>query len=158
MGLDIVNGDLLAASDKFICHQCNCMSRRAAHLALDVFEAFPHADVYSTRAAPDVPGAIKVLGDGKDMRYVVALFGQVYPGKPKFMTGKDTQITREGYFKSCLDKLADYVLFAPGRQGTIAFPWRIGCGAAGGDWDKYLDMIAKFSEGFDVRIYRNDTI
>jgi hypothetical protein len=41
---------------------------------------------------------------------------------------------------------------------SIAFPWRIGCGAAGGNWEKYMKMIEGFSEYVDgeVLIYRKE--
>jgi hypothetical protein len=40
--------------------------------------------------------------------------------------------------------------------GSFAFPWRIGCGAAGGDWVRYLKAIRAFSEMIDgdVTVYK----
>lgn len=149
MSLEIVDGDLLLAQDDYICHQCNCMSKRAAHLALSVFGAFPFADVYSARQNPDEPGTIKVCTDGG--KRIVALFGQVYPGRPRYETGIDCATAREGYFERCLSHLDTEV-----KAGSIAFPWGIGCGAAGGCWPNYLAMIEKFAsrDNLTVHIYR----
>jgi len=40
----------------------------------------------------------------------------------------------------------------------VAFPFKIGCGAAGGDWTVYRAMIKAFAEktGVKVRIYKLD--
>jgi hypothetical protein len=42
------------------------------------------------------------------------------------------------------------------KPRSIAFPYLIGCGAAGGDWKLYLEQIERFAEEFDikVRIYK----
>ena len=56
----------------------------------------------------------------------------------------DTPERRVQWFKECLSKL--------GRRKdlqTIAFPEKIGCVLAGGDWRIYLHLIVKFADTFD---------
>lgn len=153
--IKLVRGNLLDAKEQFICHQCNCVTRWAAHLAKDVFQRFPHADVYSPRIPlgyRDQPGTIHVSGNGQDQRFVVAMFAQVYPGSSKtgYSSDADSIPARAGYFKACLAQMAQ------AKMPSVAFPWQIGCGAAGGNWGAYADMIIEFADqsGAEVTIYK----
>jgi len=117
---------------------------------------FPHADIYTGRASPDVPGTIVVRGEwGEPERPVVNMLAQYYPGEVRFEDSKkDGFSARLLYFKRCLSsmvELSDSVL-----TESFAFPWRIGCGAAGGNWDDYMDHLLQFSEvvSGDVIIYK----
>ena len=155
--IEIVTGDLFEAKEKYLVHQCNCVTNSAAHLAKDVFERFPHADIYTKREDPDQPGHIIVRGNGQDQRYIVALLGQYYPGRPKYPKSTlDGTPAREKYFYRALLRLSQL----PDLE-SIAFPWRIGCGAAGGDWERYLGKITNFAQyvgekGVQVRVYRRE--
>ena len=147
--LQTVIGDLTLAKDTYLCHQCNCVTNRSAHLARAVFNAFPYADVYSERTEHSKPGTIELRGNGDDQRWVVALYGQYYPGKTKYPNSpKDGWGARLGYFKSCLEELDKL------PPGSFAFPWRLGCGAAGGNWDDYLALVQEFAKNHSVTLYR----
>ncbi len=156
MDLKIIDGNLFDATEQYLCHQCNCITTKAAHLAAAMFARFPEADVYSprqsspTRGTPSIdeqPGMIAIRGR------VIALFGQYYPSFPRYPDSKrDGYAAREGYFKQCLQRITGI----PGLK-SIAFPFQIGCGAAGGDWAKYRHMIREFAEDnptVKVRVYR----
>lgn len=155
--IEIVTGDLFDAKEKYLVHQCNCVTNKAAHLAFDVFEKYPYADIYAPRTEPDKPGHILIRGNGKDERYIVAILGQYYPGRPKFPKSTlDGIPAREKYFYHGLLRLAK----VPDLE-SVAFPWRIACGAAGGDWEHYLEMINNFAkyvdnQGVKVTIYRRE--
>jgi len=155
--IEIVTGDLFEAKEKFLVHQCNCVTNRAAHLAKDMFEKFPHSDIYAGRTEADKPGHIIVRGDGQKERYVVAILGQYYPGKPKYpKSSLDGTPVREKYFYHGLLRLAQ----VPDLE-SVAFPWRVGCGAAGGDWERYLGKITNFAnyveeKGVVIKIYRRE--
>ena len=155
--LSIVQGDLMFAKETYLCHQTNCVTKRSAHLSKTVFTFFPHADIYTGRKDHDTPGTIIVRGEwGEPERPVVNMLGQVYPGEVRFPDSKkDGYKARLGYFKKCLSHmlaLDDGGMF----PDSFAFPWKIGCGAAGGDWEKYLDKLLDFSEAVsgDVVIYK----
>jgi O-acetyl-ADP-ribose deacetylase (regulator of RNase III) len=155
--VSFIEGDLLKSDKQFIVHQCNCVSHRSAHLAQAVFNKFPYADIYSPREGVDhddlplvgeEPGRIVIKGNGQDQRYVINLLGQLFPGMKFPDSTKDGNKAREGFFKQGLDRIAQI----PNLQ-SIAFPWCIGCGAAGGDWDNYLTMIMDFArEMEDVEV------
>ncbi len=123
----------------------------AAHLARDVFRKYPYADIYTPRQISkkqDNPGDIIICGDGVEKRYIIALLGQFYPGSPRYPSSKkDGYIARERYFKEGLDKIAQIE-----ELDSIAFPWGIGCGAAGGNWDSYLKMINDFAERVEANV------
>ena len=152
--LKIVAGDLMKATEMYICHQCNCVTNRSAYLAHTMFKCFPYADIYSGRKYPDTPGTIKICGNGDDERFIINMLGQYYPGKKYRDSKKDGEKTREKYFSLCLDRLE--ALCEGSGEGSFAFPWRIGCGAAGGEWDNYMAMLEAFSRRIttDVVIYR----
>lgn len=157
MTIEIITGDLLDAKEQYIVHQCNCITNKAAHLAKSVFDRFPYADIYVARTVPDQPGHFIVRGDGKDQRYVIALLGQYYPGSPKYPNSKlDGTRAREVYFHHSLLRLARLP-----KVESIAFPWKIGCGAAGGNWKNYLGTLTNFAgfiagKGTRVVIYQRE--
>ena len=157
MDLQIVEADLFTAEEKYLCHQCNCVSQRAAHLARDVFTRYPWADIYSKRPKnfqppPELmPGNIVICGNGEDRRFVINLLGQLFPGKRYPSSQRDGKKAREAAFQRCLQKIAEIP-----DLDSVAFPFMIGCGAAGGNWVAYRRLIRLFAEKVDarVRVYR----
>lgn len=143
--LSIVDGDLLDAKEQYLVHQCNCVTIRGAHLSANVFNRFPHANIYFERlksSKKDQPGKIIVRGspdDNKAGRAIINMLAQYYPGKSRF--ANDTGTWRRQWFQSCLDQIA-----ALPNLESLAFPYNIGCGAAGGSWQLYYDMIIKFAQ------------
>lgn len=141
---EIIKGNLLEASEQYIVHQCNCVTWNAAGIARSIFDKYPYADVYSIREATayqDKPGTILIRGNGENERYIIALMGQVYPGKPiDNYKDIDSAELRQEYFKNGLQKIAELP-----ELKSIALPVQIGCGLAGGNWNEYLDIINKFA-------------
>ncbi len=161
--LHSVKGNLLASKEKYIVHQCNCVTTRAAHLAHSIFKRFPYSDIYSPRDGKDgdtahvdstlnpeaalkpyedKPGDIIIRGNGDDQRYVIALLGQYFPGFARYPDSKKDGVkARQQYFYQGLLKIAQI----PSLK-SIAFPYGIGCGAAGGDLAVYSKMIWSFAK------------
>lgn len=140
--LHYIDGNILDSEVEYICHQCNCVSFNAAHLAKSIFETYPYANQYSRRIISDSntksePGTIDIFGDGEENRYVINMYAQRYPGRSKY--NNDTPEDRLKWFGMCLIRIA--------QEGIdeIALPYRIGCGAAGGDWSKYENVIKNFA-------------
>lgn len=156
--IEIIAGDLLLAKEKYIAHQCNCLTQTSAGTAKAIFDKYPYSDTYANREESDVMGTIKILGNGEDQRYVINMFSQYYPGRPKYPNStKDGLKTREHFFHQCLLRIAQI----PDLE-SIAFPWKIGCNLGGGDWQHYLGTLNNFAkyvkEKYDVRavIYRRE--
>ena len=152
----------MKAKEKYLCHQCNCLTDHAAGIAHTIFTRFPYADIYSPRAHLEYgpknlipgqePGKIMICGNGDDQRYVVNMFGQLYPGKPKFPDSQlDGSVARRRYFRSCLQLLASM-----SDLHSVAFPYGIGCTLAGGAWEEYQSDIETFAKhvAVPVVIYR----
>ena len=79
---------------------------------------------------------------------MINMLGQYYPGKAKFPDGsRDGHKAREEAFKQCLIKIRQI----PDLH-SVAFPWMIGCGAAGGDWSVYLALLKHFSNTVDAEV------
>jgi hypothetical protein len=132
-----IRGDLLNSKEQYIAHQCNCIGTKGYGLSSKIFKKFPGSNVYSNRTSPDIPGTIKVKGR------IINMFAQYSVGKP---TKKETTTMRQKWFSDCLDKIA----LISGIT-SIAFPWMIGSGLAGGDWTVYSKMLDEFA-------IRNSTI
>jgi O-acetyl-ADP-ribose deacetylase (regulator of RNase III) len=144
--LSFVDGDIIDSDAQYIAHQTNCLTSHAAGLAKAIFQRFPYADVYSARAASkmvDEPGSIVVCGDGIQQRFVINMMGQYYPGSNRIYPASelDGAQARLRYFYRCLHKIS----LLPDLS-SIAFPYGIGCGMAGGKWDDYLFLLERFSE------------
>jgi O-acetyl-ADP-ribose deacetylase (regulator of RNase III) len=156
MPAKVVEGDIFKVKTKYIAHQCNCITLKGGHLSKTMFSHYPFADIYKTRErvtnwreTRDRPGTIIVKGNGDDERYVINMLGQIFPGKPKYTDSKsDGFNARITYFGKCLvlmSKIEDLE--------SVAFPWRIGCGAAGNDWNKYSRMINIFADKVDAKVF-----
>lgn len=155
--IQIIEDSIFNSKEKYLCHQCNCVTQRAAHLSKDVFNHYPYANVYAGRDVIDTPGSIIVKGNGKDQRYIINMFGQYYPGTPKYPLSKtDGLKAREKYFHKCLLEIAKI-----DNLESLAFPFGIGCGAAGGNWEYYFGTLKNFEkyvnekQGAKVYIYRH---
>ena len=155
--IEIVLGNLLDATEKYIAHQCNCVTQASAGTAKAIFEKFPYANTYADRQLPDTMGTIKILGDGREHRYVINMFAQYYPGKSKYpLSEKDGMTAREKAFHKCLLQVARIP-----ELESIAFPWKIGCNLGGGIWERYLGNLTIFANyvertGVRVRVYKRE--
>jgi O-acetyl-ADP-ribose deacetylase (regulator of RNase III) len=67
--INLISGNLLDSTDTFIVHQTNCVTTYGKGLSASIFNRFPHANVYKSRADRRV-GTILIT------KPVVAIFGQ----------------------------------------------------------------------------------
>lgn len=164
MTVEIITGDLLDAPEKYIVHQCNCYTIKAYGLSQAIFQKYPWADCYSERKQFDrrnlaVPedcakfGAVKIIYGPNNKKAVVCLFSQLCPGKPgRFRSypfwETDTTEMRITKFYSTLKKFGKYC--QKNSIKSCAFPYKIGCGLAGGNWDDYYRAIDYFSRKYGV--------
>ena len=147
--IETTKGDLLECDARYICHQCNCITTHSAGIAFDIFNKFPYSNIYKGRTIWDTPGTIKICGNGEDERYVINMLSQVYPGTPKYPNSyEDGTAARESYFLECLDQMSKIE-----NADSFAFPYKIGCNIAGGDWDHYYEMICSFADRIEAKVY-----
>lgn len=157
--IKIVSGDLLNADEEYICQQTNCISVNAHGLSKTIRNKFG-IDPYSHRkslngrnhAIPedcDKHGTIKVYQKAfqKEIK-VICMFAQYGMGKP-FSYGNNVEDSFEKrlhWFKLCLFEIAKL------KPRSLAFPYNIGCGLAGGNWDDYFSALTYFSNYFKIPV------
>lgn len=143
--LAVVEQDLLASTAQNIAHQCNCRSSRAAGIARSIFRHHPEADTYAKGGEPREPGSITVH-DGDGERSVINMYAQLGPGRPREPSDSFTQ--RLVWFRQCLAALGR----TPGLR-SVAFPYLIGCGMGGGNWEDYEAALRDFAASLpDVEV------
>jgi O-acetyl-ADP-ribose deacetylase (regulator of RNase III) len=147
--LKVVTGNILSSQEQYIAHQCNCVTTYAKGLADIIFKKWSHADCYAIRWENDKPGTIEIRGDGQESRFIINMFGQFNPGKPlRDDDPFDGIQARKGYFIECMKRVAEL------KPRSVAMPWQIGCGLAGGDWNFYNKVIDKFAGSFNIVLYK----
>lgn len=134
-----------------LAHQTNCSSTHSAGLAAAVFNRFPNANTYGKWHKKRVYGACDVFDVseyGTPVTHVVNMNAQYFPGSVR--TGEN-YAERHMRFSECLLELQGLVQ----RNGwkRVNFPYRIGCGLAGGNWDAYIAMLHKFAGSVDADVY-----
>lgn len=134
----IKKGNLLDATEKYVIHQCNCVSKYAKTLAKQIFDKYPYANTYINRQYRNIPGTIDICGD-HNHRYIINFYSQLYPSIPKY--NNDSYELRLKWFKECLNLVSQI-----DNLENIAMPYLIGCGSAGGDWNDYIKIINDFAE------------
>ena len=127
----IEHSSLLDVKEGIICHQANCVGIMGAGIALQIREKWP--DVFKQYASlckifKNNPAAL--LGKVQDIaiseKLVVAnCFWQIYAG-PGLMTCYES-------WKLIVKHLLDVSSYFNGL--SIHFPYKVGCGLAGGDWN-----------------------
>ena len=183
MPYKIVKGDLLNAETEYIVQQNCCTSTKTSGLSEAIAKKFPGANIYEDRRTykgnwavledrPE-PGTIFLYEFEKvkegEKKGIICAFAQYTHGKPgmlqdpytkvegtsgSFPVGadvKDSAKDRQGYFQSCLEQI---LLLKP---KSVGFPYKIGCGLAGGSWGVYEKMIRDWSSKnpkIDVVVYQ----
>ncbi len=156
MTAKIIEGDILDSNAQYIAHQCNCTSSGASGVAKAIFDKYPYANIYAERNSMSKnapfwhkPGEIYIRGGlPTDGRLVINMTSQVLPGGPRKlfevapgMSVSETSEVREQLFVQCLRKIKSIQTLE-----SVAFPWKIGCGMGGGNWERYLFVINRFAE------------
>ena len=164
-------GDLLTFGPAdVIVQQCNCVTVKAHGLSASIRNAFPYADIYGNRRArspnqakqADTPGKCILCKPLKKNSYVhqpqvACLLSQFYPGRPgnywkkvyTYDDGKDIDdscLNRLKWFKEALIDLAAQLKSSKPGKINVAFPYKIGCGLAGGHWNLYEKAIKDWEQ------------
>lgn len=130
-----IQGDLLQFTDAdVIVHQVNCQGVMGSGIARQIREQFPNTyDKYRELCGHFKGCTHLLLGTCQyveEENFVICnAFGQNF-------YYRDTCQTQYNKLEECF---RDIILRYPKKH--IALPWKIGCGLAGGDWDKVYDMI-----------------
>lgn len=143
----IENSNLLDIESGIICHQVNCIGVMGGGIALQIRKKWP--EVYEKYVAycRGWPKPESLLGDVQDVvldndRVVANCFGQVYPGNG-CMTSYDAW---DGILLRLVDEENFFGL-------PLHFPWMIGCGLAGGDWNVMYNKLNDFFTAHAAEVY-----
>lgn len=161
----LVKKDITSSQDDYIIQQCNCLTITAHGLAQTLLDAFPYANVYgrrkrlgsrncATTETRDIPGTFHVFRKSEKPA-VVALFAQWCPGKlpsryeyPPLPSDleKETYKKRLVWFRKSLYALGEHLekYHGDNEHVSIAIPYKIGCGLAGGNWTEYERILKEF--------------
>lgn len=108
-----------------------------------VFEKFSYANTYK-KGVERISGTIHAMKK-EGCKTIINMYAQCTPGKPN---KDETKEMRLKWFKQCLIDVEKLKL------GTIAIPYRIGCGLAGGDWENYKAALEESK--LDIVVYKNE--
>ena len=151
MKLEYEKGNIVTGNYPVFCHQVNCKGVMGAGLAKQIRDLFPF--VYTEykelcNTEPNLLGHILLShSSGLNGRICVSMFAQDNYGRNKRYTDYTA-------FKQCLDTLAKHMnnYSTEGYYNTIAFPYGIGCGLAGGDWVIIQGMLEDFAKKVKQRV------
>ena len=158
------DGDILNCSQPWLVHQLNCVSSGARGLAAVLFDRYPSTNAYARRSGPSTPATIDVAAVRADLR-VVGLYSQYYPGTTSSSREVlDDADTRLLWFRESLHAFASHHLREPAARDptarcSVAVPFLIGCGLAGGDWPSYEETLKVWARRWsvDLVLYRLET-
>jgi O-acetyl-ADP-ribose deacetylase (regulator of RNase III) len=165
--IQIVTGDLLDAKQDLIVQQCNCVTVKSHGLSASIAKKYSFADVYAKRRQMSknmavfedrgIPGTCVlsfpssyIHTEKPTVPVVGALMAQIAPGKSKqwartykISPELDSREARLIYFKQALTNLREKCVTYGFH--SVAFPFNIGCGLAGGHWPDYLAALEVFA-------------
>lgn len=146
--IKVVNGNILNAKENIIGHQVNCMGVMGAGLAKQLrnkSEIIYSNYKYWCQIKPkeELLGSVQFVRVAQN-KYVANIFGQ-------YGYGRDGQYTNYKALRSGLSELKD---FAQQNDLTVALPYGIGCGLAGGEWDIVYRIIDEVFQDYGVTLYK----
>lgn len=144
MIIETRNQDILKSDIKYIAHQINCVTTTAKGLSEQIFKRYPNTNRYINKSRR-VGGETYFDFTNKEDKIIFHLAGQINPGKPR-SSYPDRYEDRLNYFKKCILSLEDLVEYLKveykiKEEIIIGFPYGIGCGLAGGNWDDYNKIL-----------------
>lgn len=139
-----INGDILDNNYEIFCQQVNCQGVMGSGLAKNIRTYYPEVyEAYSNRK-PKYLGTIDWIHTHDD-RICVNMYAQEY-------YGYSAKYTDYIAFSLCLTELEDYLCSVP-KTYKVAFPYCIGCGLGGGNWQVISALLTDFSTHIKQEVY-----
>lgn len=143
--LKFEKGNIITGGYPIFCQQVNCKGVMGAGLAKQIRDKYPlvytdYKELCDTHKGSLLGHIQLVHMSGLNGRICVNMFAQEGYGRDKRYTDYDA-------FKNCLNALAKSLncYSVEGHYHTVALPYGIGCGLAGGDWYIIKGMLEDFS-------------
>ncbi len=152
-----IQGDIIESKADCIVQQVNAVTKTSRGLSASIAKAFPYADLYSIRTSKSEMATV-ILSEKCSSPTTIAHFvAQLAPGKPGAYCklygidpADDTAEKRLEAFTTCLQSLL--VIASEKKWKRVAFPARVACGLAGGDWATYKKLLETFASTCDTTI------
>lgn len=159
MSIHVVKGDIFNTHCNIICHQVNCQGVMGHGIAKQVKEKYKgvfneykrYCDAHAGNREAMLGEALIVDIDygaavldwlvDKERKYIANIFGQLTYG-----TGLRTD------YKALVLGLEVVANFAKEHNLSVAIPYKIGCGLAGGDWNKVNTLIEGVFAGTELEV------
>lgn len=132
-------GDVLTSSADIIAHQVNCKGVMGAGLAKQIKSKHP-------KVFAEYRLLCNEYKESNDSKLLLGVVQFVESNSKTFANcfaqwGYNAKIkqTKEDYFKQCMVTLEEYA--REENLESVAIPYKIGCGLAGGDWDNEIYPI-----------------
>lgn len=133
-------GDIVKGDYPIFCHQVNCQGVMGSGIAKQIRSKYPEVYREFKQIKEPILGFILPVTT-KDGRICINMFAQDNYGKD----GK--KYTDYEAFKKCLDAIEGLIKDHHIKMNVpIAFPYGIGCGFGGGDWNIIQGLLKDFSE------------
>ncbi|MCY7830321.1 Appr-1-p processing protein [Bacillus spizizenii] len=157
--IEIVKGNILDASEDIIVQQVNCKGVMGAGLAKAILNKYPNVkkEYQSFRnfnlnkglTDKHLLGLVNYVrvSDGK---VIANVFGQVNIKKNHF---DKTVYTKTEALTRGLKEVKE---LSKQLNKSVAIPYGIGCGLAGGDWNIISELIDSIFSDYNVAIYKLD--
>ena len=142
------NSNILDVKSGIICHQTNCIGVMGGGIALSIRQKWPQVYEQYYKYCKSIEDSRMILGDVQTIvlttdLFVANCFGQHFPG-----AGVMTNYNAWDKILPKLENESRYFCDSP-----IHFPWKIGCGLAGGDWSIMQAKIESFFKDSSIQIY-----
>jgi O-acetyl-ADP-ribose deacetylase (regulator of RNase III) len=149
--IKIVQGNILNASENIICQQVNCKGVMNAGIAKQIRDKYPNIYIEYQRYCLSHPkdkllGKVFIYPIDYTSKYICCIFGQDNFGRTPNTVYTSYKALREG-FQTIKNE-------ARKNNLTIAIPYGIGCGLAGGSWNMVYTIIKNIFDDYDAMIYR----
>lgn len=137
MTVKVVDGDILNCEEDIICHQTNCIGIMGGGVALQIRKKYPN--VYEEYVAfckqyrvhpAELLGHVQFCNT-PDGKVIANCFGQNSTSGSPVLTN----------YAALEEALYTVNKFARSRKLTVAIPYNIGCGIAGGNWATVEEII-----------------
>ena len=147
--IKIVDGDILKAKEDIICHQVNCMGAMGSGIAKQIRNKYPEVYKKYSSYCDKHEDSSQMLGITQfikchDGKVIANMFGQLHYGTHK-------QQTDYIALRKCFEYL--WMRIEETKE-SVAIPFNIGCGLAGGSWETVYKIIEEVFGNYDVTLYR----
>lgn len=145
--IKMVDDNILQATEDIIAHQVNSMGVMGSGIAKQIKEKYP--EVFDQYRKFFINNKFTALGKcqivkTEDNKYIANLFGQ-------YNYGRDKQYTD---YKALEEALFSLKVGAKDHNLSVAIPFNIGCGLAGGNWETVYKIIEEVFHDYDVTLYK----